>query len=547
MIPRQDTVQIFSTFIQFNYDRFGGWTTDSRLRRSMKKSLEKIPQKRSEDFWASYWYDIWKKEPQSLAKQHLTAYFQEVCYWSAIKTIDGFSSTQYTVSDCFQVAMAKIDKVLKGFDRERGFNLKSYASITFGNLIRELLRQKREIDICSDWSLLRKLSQKRMTEALVGAGLDERVVETDILAWNCFKAIYVPEKGNSPRKLPKPERETWVKIANLYNQERQSQLGVSGDTVTPEQMEKRMLVCAKAARSYLFPTVTSINQQKPGYDSGEIVDSIVGEIDDPLLTDMIADEETQQRNQQQSNINQLLTATLQNLKPEEQKVLELYYSQNLKQAEIANELNTQQYTISRKLSKTRKTLLKSLAVWSKDTMHISLTADVLNNLTSLLEEWLNTSYPQMPEAGSQQEQIDAKLNTQKKLEEELVSSHKEFKTIERYTAIIFPSECGLQHTVDLRIKLAEQTPLQTRVLQKVSIPTELKTKIIKLNVHITAPGFFISHKFKSLFLPVNGDSEEVIFKLVAVDLGRQVVEIEFFHECTRVGYALVETQVKDSV
>ena len=392
MLPRQDTVKIFSTFIQFDYERFGSWATDSRLRRSMQQSLAKNPTESSENFWVLYWHQIWLEQPQSIARGHLAAYLQEICFWSSTKTINGFSSTQYTVPDCFQVAIAGLDKVLKGFDRERGFNLKSYASITFGNLIRELLRQKKEVDICSDWSLLRKLSQKRMTEALAGAGLDETVIESYILAWNCFKTIYVPERANSTRKLPKPEPQTWIAIANLYNQERQAQLSTPGERVTPETIERWMLAGVKAARSYLFPNVTSINQPKPGYDNGEIVDSIVGEVDDSLLTEMIADEEAQQRGQQQTDINQFLTATVQQLKPEEQKLLELYYSLELKQAEIAKELNTQQYTISRKLSRARKNLLKALAKWTESTMHISLTSDILNNISSLLEEWLASYY-----------------------------------------------------------------------------------------------------------------------------------------------------------
>ncbi|WP_019509276.1 sigma-70 family RNA polymerase sigma factor [Pleurocapsa sp. PCC 7319] len=392
MLPRQNTIEIFSTFIQFDYDRFSTWATDTRLRRSMKQSLNKISTESSDNFWALYWHQIWQKQPQSLAREHLAAYLQEVCFWSSTKTISGFSSNQYTVPDCFQVAIAGIDKVLKGFDRERGFNLKSYASITFGNLIRELLRQKREIDICSDWSLLRKLSQKRMTEALASAGLDQEVVEQYILAWNCLKTIYVPERASSTRKLPKPERETWVAIANFYNQERRTQLKQAGKAATPENIEKWMLVCVKAVRSYLFPSVTSINRPKPGYDSGEIVDSIVGEVDDSLLTDMIADEEAEQRSQQQTDINQFLTACIQKLKPEERKLLELYYSLGLKQAEIAQELNTQQYTISRKLSRARKVLLKALAKWTQETMHISLTSDVLDNISSLLEEWLAGYY-----------------------------------------------------------------------------------------------------------------------------------------------------------
>ena len=392
MLPRQDTVEIFSTFIQFDYDRFNSWATDARLRRSIKQSLAKNPTEHSDNFWALYWHQIWLEQPRSLAREHLAAYLQEVCFWSSTKTIGGFSSTQYNVSDCFQVAISGVDKVLKGFDRERGFNLKSYASITFGNLIRELLRQKREIDICSDWSLLRKLSQKRMTEALASAGLDSEVVDSYILAWNCLKTIYVPERSSSTRKLPKPEPETWVAIAKLYNQERQTQLQQPGKSIDSEKIEKWMLICVKAARSYLFPNVTSINKPKPGYESGEIVDSIVGEVDDSLLSDLIDSEEVAQRSQQQTDINQFLIGTIATLKPEAQKLLELYYSLGLKQAEIAKELDTQQYTVSRKLAKARKTLLKALAQWSQKTMHISLTSDVLDNISSLLEEWLAGYY-----------------------------------------------------------------------------------------------------------------------------------------------------------
>jgi RNA polymerase sigma factor (sigma-70 family) len=391
MLPRQNTVEIFSTFVQFDYDRFGGWATDARLRRSMRQALAELATENSSNFWALYWHQIWQEQPQSVAKEHLAAYLQEICFWSAVKTIDGFNSAQYTVPDCFQVAIARIDKVLRGFDRDRGFNLKSYASITFGNLIRELLRQKKEIDICSDWSLLRKLSRKRMSEALTNAGLDRDTTERYVLAWNCFKTLYVPERSTATRQLPKPEPETWQGIARLYNRERLTQLEPS-ETATPENIEKWMLICVKAARSYLFPNVTSINQPKPGYESGEIGDSLVGEVNESLLNELIADEAVQQRQQQQTDINQFLSSTIKNLKPEEQKLLELYYSLGLKQAEIARQLDTQQYSISRKLSRVRKTLLKALAKWTQSTMHISLTSDILNNISALLEEWLAGYY-----------------------------------------------------------------------------------------------------------------------------------------------------------
>ena len=389
MHPRQDTVEIFSTFIQFEYDRFGDWVTDTRLRRSMKLSLE-VSAVSSASFWALYWHRMWQEQPQSLAREHLSAYLQEVCFWSATKTISGFSNAQYTLPDCFQIAIARIDKVLQGFDPERGYNLESYASITFSNTIREVLRQQKEIDICTDWSLLRKLSQKRMTEALAVLGLNQETIERYILACNCLKILYVPERAGSTRKLSQPDRATWEAIANLYNQ-RSMTLAIK-DSVTVEQLQQWLSDCAKAGRSYLFPTVSSINQPKPGYDTGEIADSLVGESEESLLNELIAREEVQQRSQQRVQLEQFLATTVAQLKPQEQKLLELYYSLGLKQVEIASELDTQQYAVSRQLSRVRKTLLKALAQWSQSTMHISLTSDILDNISSLLEEWLANYY-----------------------------------------------------------------------------------------------------------------------------------------------------------
>lgn len=393
MRSRQDIVEIFSTFIQFDFDRFSDWVSDPRLRRSINKCLGKEDSiNHSENFWAIYWHKRWCKEPSGAARDHLIAYLQEPCFWSSRKTISNFQSTQYSLSDGFQIAIAGIDKVLKGFDRDRGYNLKSYASITFSNLIREILRQRQEIDICSEWSLLRKLSKKRLTQSLENAGLSADTVEKYVLAWSCFNIVYVPERASPTKKLSKPSGSTWDAIAKLYNQERTTQLSAASEVVKAITLEKWLLASVKAARAYLFPNVTSINQPKPGFDSGEIADSLVGEVDESLLAEMIVEEETKERNQQQNQVNDALLKALNKLKPEERQLLELYYAQGMRQTDIAKQLKTQQYSISRKLSRVKKSLLKSLAQWSKDTLHISLTSDVLKNISVIIEEWLNSHY-----------------------------------------------------------------------------------------------------------------------------------------------------------
>ena len=62
MQRREDTVEIFSTFIKFEVDRFDGWIRDPKLRRSMKTCLQQIPDRQSKNFWALYWHKVWQTQ-----------------------------------------------------------------------------------------------------------------------------------------------------------------------------------------------------------------------------------------------------------------------------------------------------------------------------------------------------------------------------------------------------------------------------------------------------------------------------------------------------
>ncbi len=205
MHPRQSVIEIFSTFVQFEGDRFHNWATDARLRRSMLVYAKNNPQEQDDNFWVLYWYNSMPKpEIGKLAKQHLTAYLQEACYWASQKTSAAFTSTQYKLPDCFQIAIAKADKVLKGFNPNQGFTLKNYARASFACSIRETLRQLHEVDISTPWGLLRKTSHKRLVESLEAVGLSKDTINSYIMAWNCFKTLYLPNPGSSTRQLVRP-------------------------------------------------------------------------------------------------------------------------------------------------------------------------------------------------------------------------------------------------------------------------------------------------------------------------------------------------------
>lgn len=385
MHPRQSIIEIFSSFVQFNADRFHNWATDSKLRRSILVCVNKTPEETDENFWVLYWYNLLDENMVGkLAKEHLIAYLQEVCYWTSQKTSASFTSTQYKLPDCFQIAIASVDKVFKGFNPHQGFILKNYASVIFGSVIRETLRQRHEVDICTEWGMLRKVSQKRLVESLENAGLSKETVTAYLAAWNCFKTLYLPKQPNATRQLKRPDDVTWSAIALAYNSQ-------SNQKVTSQILETWLLNCARHARNYLYPGSTSINVSPQGFDSGEWVDNLAGEVES-LLTQIITQQEEKTRFSQQSEINQVLATAVAQLESEAQQILQLYYSQGLTQQQIAKELVLQQYTVSRRLTKARETLLKNLAKWSTEKMHISVTSDLLKNMSTVMEEWLQAYY-----------------------------------------------------------------------------------------------------------------------------------------------------------
>ncbi|MBR8838162.1 MAG: sigma-70 family RNA polymerase sigma factor [Stigonema ocellatum SAG 48.90 = DSM 106950] len=391
MHPRNNIVEIFSTFLEFAADRLRGWATDARLRRSMQNLIKQTPQETSANFWVLYWYNhLDNPRLGRLAKEHLTAYLQEPCYWASQKTFASFAISQYSLSDFFQIAIAQVDKVFKGFNPKSNFVLRNYASTIFSSIIRETLRQRHEVDISTDWGLLRKITQKRLVESLQATGLSAETISAYVTAWNCFKSIYVPKPASHTRQLTRPDHQTWEAIAIAYNSGHQPH-------INPQILETWLVNSAKAVRRYLYPNLTSLNAPIRSENSSTWLDNLLKTEQDTLISQIITQEEQQTRFAQQSEINTVLVAAVAQLDPQAQKILELYYTQGLTQQQIAKQLQMQQYTVSRRLTKTRESLLRSLATWSQEKLHISVTSDILNNISELMEEWLQVYYSQSEE------------------------------------------------------------------------------------------------------------------------------------------------------
>lgn len=397
MRSRQTLIETFSTFLQFEGDVPSQWVTDARLRRSMQQCLGENRREQSEQFWALYWYKRWVSALEGAvlkarSQDHLAAYLQEACYWSARRILAQFSTLQFTVADCFQIAIVRVQKVLQGFDPHQGFSLANYASALFSSTIRDILRQRQEVDICTNWALLRKVSQKRLTEALQQAGYAPDTVQSYVLAWQGFKQIYVPTQATGSRKLPKPDAETWSKIAAAYHAASKADRPRQSALLPPETLEHWLNTAAQAVRTYLNPSLVSINAPKLGQDSGELLDDLTDADRESLLSELIAEEEAYERKTQRQDLSQVLAAAIAQSDPELQQILDLYYRQQHTQQEMADALGLKQYTISRRLTRAKERLLKQLALWSRDTLHTELTPALIDSMGTLLEEWLQQYY-----------------------------------------------------------------------------------------------------------------------------------------------------------
>ncbi|MBW4473824.1 MAG: sigma-70 family RNA polymerase sigma factor [Stenomitos rutilans HA7619-LM2] len=403
MRPRQELTEIFSTFMQFEAERFSRWATDSRLRQSMQNCLKQsssIPV--SKHFWALSWHKNWQDQTTTLAAKHLSAYLQEPCYWAAQETLRKFALLQHGLSDYFQLAIADIDLILKGFKPERGSSLSVYAKLAFSTRLRDLLRQRREIDGVATWTLLRRrVSKKGLIDALHHAGLASTEIDQYWLAWVCFKAVYTPMQEGIKR-LPEPDRLLWEAAANLYNTERQHQLAVLGPPCSPEIIEQWMRKAASYMRSYLYPPITSLNLVNQEGQETDLPDpqTVSG------LDVMLSEEDLENRFNQRQQVFSLLSTTIEQFDPQMQDVLRRYYQQNQTQQQIAAELNTSQPTVVRRLSRARDALLTTLVIWSRDEMNISPTPDLVKDRGTALEEWLRLRYAEQPSSEENAEEND---------------------------------------------------------------------------------------------------------------------------------------------
>lgn len=116
--------------------------------------------------------------------------------------------------------------------------------------------------------------------------------------------------------------------------------------------------------------------------------------------------------------------------------------------------------------------------------------------------------------------------------------------ITRYPDISIPSEISIDHTILLRIAVTQQP--RTPELEKYAMEMSVSSKCdsIELDVLVTADGFeILDHNFKKLVVPINNDSDPIVFPLRAKAVGNQNIKVEFFQDSRYVGGLTVSTTI----
>jgi len=404
MYDGQDLVEIFSTFAQFSEGRFSRWTPDPSLRRTMERCLRQQPSlPTSPEVWANYWHRVWQVNPGGLARNHLYAYLEEACYNAANLEWQKFKFPEYTLEDYFQIARSKVDSVLAGFDPEYG-SLKGYAVVVFRGTLKDELRQRDKSVGKTNWSLLRHTSTPQLSLSLENYRLSPATIDSYILAWECFKDVYVPTKPRGNRRLTAPDGNTWEAIGQFYNRERLSQLQPPGPECNAATLQEWMETCARAIRSYLAPPMTSLNAPAGREARAELQDVLPGgRTAESLLAQLINEEEKHRQKSRQEQVNSVLVAALDShicqTRPEtqrllRQRMLQMHYGQGLTQEEIAKQLAISQSKVSRtlKLRELNKALLLALAQWGKEKLHKDLAPNVLKSMGTSIKAWLLQHY-----------------------------------------------------------------------------------------------------------------------------------------------------------
>ena len=196
----------FYTFLDFSCHARGfylTWKPNLKLLSNLEK-ITKNEHNISENYLVQLLiHQIKNNRQDQLAKLHISAYLDDICYWLGVKTHEKVRNYDYTWLDCFQIARIIINEsesLVNSYQSDRS-SFKTYVKLKLETEILEIIHFNHEIEKYSPIGLLRKISKKKLRESLLNQGITIKKIEDYLLALNILKLFYKPKSPTGSKGL----------------------------------------------------------------------------------------------------------------------------------------------------------------------------------------------------------------------------------------------------------------------------------------------------------------------------------------------------------
>lgn len=384
-IERENEEKMYSTFLQFKWMNNhlvvpdDPWRSHRELQQNARRIIQLTPTANERNL-AQHWINEYQKQPDSLARLHLSAYFEESCFWVAHKLAQkrsGKSSYFYLFQEYFQIARviaAKPENILQGYDPSRSNSVKSvknWSQLKLATAISDMTGEK----TYSDAGLLRRQTKTSLKRALEKEGvssLKQEELTNYLLAWQCFQAVYTPSTSQGNKQLLWPDVKQWEKIAAEYNEQAiNAQLLPS---MTAQNIDKLLKFCVKALRNINQIEESELDELTANLESTntEGIDAI------------IEAEEAAAQQQEIAQKRELFFNAFTVLSPDIQIMFMLWHGLDFNQGDVGELFGIPRNQIANKFKSWRKSLLKDLF----KQLGQKLTSQELENKSKLLDDCL---------------------------------------------------------------------------------------------------------------------------------------------------------------
>ena len=389
---RENEEKMFSTFLQLkwgnNYFVFPDdpWRSYRELQQNSRRIIQLTPTANERNL-AEYWLNEYQEHPDSLARFHLAAYFEDSCYWVADKLARKRAEKRadnsfffYLFQEYFQIArsiVAEPENILQGYDSSRSNSLKSVKNWGQLKLTTAILEETGE-KTYSDAGMLRRQTKTSLEWALQHEGITSMpegllkrldIKETQlarcVLAWEIFLRVYTPTTPKGRRQLLWPDANNLQEIAAEYNQ--QAIACNLTPSITAQSIEQLLKICVRALRN-----------------SSELQISELEEFS--LITDqkMIYETEAGIEMFENTEIGECLSNAFTALPKMAQIMLRLWHGLGFNQGDVGELFGIERNQIANTVKSWRRSLLQELIQYLGKPM----TAEEINQKSRKMDLWL---------------------------------------------------------------------------------------------------------------------------------------------------------------